>query len=172
MAPEVVSWPILLKNLVLASSPTKLDAIDIELWRGGDRIRLEAGHDATLTFSHFQFECMKSKLQRIPTVHNLLSRHPLLHFFRKETLFANSAPPDFYSLTAPPVPLLSLFGFRLIQRRSWCQTAALLNRRNKGNANAKIEFWLRLANIFMWLLDQCWHLTTTQEFGIKVLRDL
>lgn len=31
MAPEVVSWPILLRNLVLASSPTKLDAIDMEL---------------------------------------------------------------------------------------------------------------------------------------------
>lgn len=32
MAPEVVSWPILLRNLVLASSPTRLDAIDMELW--------------------------------------------------------------------------------------------------------------------------------------------
>lgn len=31
MAPDVVSWPILLRNLVLASSPTKLEAMDIEL---------------------------------------------------------------------------------------------------------------------------------------------
>lgn len=31
MAPDVVSWPILLRNLVLASSPTKLEAMDMEL---------------------------------------------------------------------------------------------------------------------------------------------
>ena len=33
IAPEVVSWPILLRNLVLASSPTKLEAMDMELQR-------------------------------------------------------------------------------------------------------------------------------------------
>lgn len=31
MAPDVVSWPILLRNLVLASSPTRLAAMDTEL---------------------------------------------------------------------------------------------------------------------------------------------
>lgn len=31
IAPEVVSCPILLRNLVLASSPTKLEAMDKEL---------------------------------------------------------------------------------------------------------------------------------------------
>lgn len=37
MAPEVVSWPILLRNFVLASSPTRLAAIDIELERERER---------------------------------------------------------------------------------------------------------------------------------------
>lgn len=36
MAPEVVNWPILFRNLVLVSSLTRLDAIDIEL-RGSER---------------------------------------------------------------------------------------------------------------------------------------
>lgn len=52
MAPDVVNWPILLRNLVLASSPTKLEAIDMELWviknkeeEEGEKVKVELEHD-------------------------------------------------------------------------------------------------------------------------------